>query len=127
VVFLDESERASLRRAVDNLVFLRRDEESKWAQRAKVKYIQEGRDNTKYFHLVANMKNRKKRIFQLEQDEGTIVSQENIKTYISEYYKSLIGVPISSECNLVESANQDIPQLSQEENNILIADSLNFF
>jgi hypothetical protein len=97
VVVLDESERASLRRAVDDLAVLRRDEESKWAQRAKVIYIQEGGDNTKYFHLVANRKNRKKRIFQLEQDEGIIVGQENLKTYISEYYKSLFGAAMSSE------------------------------
>jgi hypothetical protein len=63
---------------------------------------------------VANGKNRKKRIFQLEQDEGTIIGQENLKTYISGYYKSLFGAPMSSDCTMVESVNQDIPQLSQE-------------
>jgi hypothetical protein len=39
---------------------LRRDEESKWAQRAKVKHIQQGGSNTKYFHLIANGNKRKK-------------------------------------------------------------------
>jgi hypothetical protein len=52
---------------------LRRDEESKWAQRAKVKHIQEGGNNMKYFHLGANGKHRRKFIFQLEQEEGTTV------------------------------------------------------
>jgi hypothetical protein len=63
---------------------LRRDEEIKWAQRAKVKHVQEGGNNTKYFHLIANGKHRKKRIFQLEQEEGTIVGEENLRVYISE-------------------------------------------
>jgi hypothetical protein len=48
---------------------LRRDEESKWAQCAKVKHVQEGGNNTKYFHLIANGKHRRTNIFQLEQDK----------------------------------------------------------
>jgi hypothetical protein len=40
------------------LANLRRDEETKWAQRVKVKHIQEGGNNKKYFHLIANGKHR---------------------------------------------------------------------
>ena len=76
------AERATLREANNRIATLRRDEESKWAQRAKVKYIQEGGSNTKYFHLIANGKHRKKKIFQFEQDEGTIVGDEHLKVYI---------------------------------------------
>ena len=79
-------EQQALREANDKICSLRRDEETKWAQRAKVKHIQEGGNNTKYFHLIANGKHRKKKIFQLEQDEGTIVGDSNLKVYISEYY-----------------------------------------
>jgi hypothetical protein len=78
-----------MRVANETLANLRRSEESKWAQRAKIKHIQEGGDNTKYFHLIANGKHRRKKIFQLEQVEGTIVGQENLKLYISEYYKNI--------------------------------------
>ena len=39
---LTDAERAALREANDRICFLRRDEETKWAQRVKVKYIQEG-------------------------------------------------------------------------------------
>ena len=39
---LSVAERDSLRNANDRLCCLRRDEETKWAQRAKVKHIQEG-------------------------------------------------------------------------------------
>jgi hypothetical protein len=59
---------------------------------------------------------------QLEQDEGTIIGQENLKTYISEYYKSLFGPSENSNVSLVEDFNLDIPQLSHDENCILIAD-----
>ena len=88
---LSGTERDSLRKATDRLCCLRRDEETKWAQRAKVKHIQEGGNNTKYFHLVPNGKHRKKKKIQLEQDEGMIIGQENLKTYITEYYKSVFG------------------------------------
>ena len=46
-----------------------REEELKWALRAKVRKIVQGEDNTQFFHMIANGKHRKKRIFQLEQDE----------------------------------------------------------
>jgi hypothetical protein len=60
---LDDNERAKLRKTNADLTKLRRDEESKWTQRAKVKHIQEGGNNTKYFHLIANGKHRRKKYF----------------------------------------------------------------
>jgi hypothetical protein len=57
---LNDSEREALKKANDEVTTLRRVEESKWAQRAKVKYIQEGGSNTRYFHLIANGKHRRK-------------------------------------------------------------------
>jgi hypothetical protein len=89
LVPLSDDERTTLRNANDDLLKLHRTEESKWSQRAKVKHIQKGGDNTKCFHLIANSKHRRKRIFQLEKDEGTIMGQENLKQYITEYYKTL--------------------------------------
>jgi hypothetical protein len=118
---LSASERAELKVSTDSLAKLRREEESKWAQRAKVKFIQEGGNNTKFFHLIANGKHRRKKIFQLEQEEGTIVGQENLKVYISEYYKNLFGAPSPNLFAMRESDKADIPQLSDEENKILIA------
>jgi hypothetical protein len=119
---LSESKRTCKKEANEHLLSLRRDEESKWAQRAKVKYIQEGGDNAKYFHLIANGKQRKKKIFQLEQDEGTIFGEENLKVFISEYYKGLFGAPPQNHFTLLEERVDDIPQLSSEEKNLLSAD-----
>jgi hypothetical protein len=53
--------------------------------------VQEGGNNTRYFHLIANGKHRKKNNFQLEQDEGTIVGQANLKVFITKYYKIVSG------------------------------------
>lgn len=47
----------------NRLAQLLREEEIKWYQRAKTKHIIEGDRNMKYYHLVANGKHRKTRIF----------------------------------------------------------------
>jgi hypothetical protein len=119
---LDNDERRILRNANDELAKLRRDEETKWTQRAKVKHIQQRGNNTKYFHLIANGKHIRKKKIQLEQEEGTIVGQDNLKTYISEYYKNLFGDPTPKNFRMIESEYNDVPQLSNEENRILTAD-----
>jgi hypothetical protein len=121
VCLLSAAERAAKKEADEHLANLRCDEETKWAQRAKVKHIQEGGNNTKYFHLIANGKHRKKRISQLEQDEGTIVGQENLKTFITKFYKQLFGAPANSYVTLSEEVSHDIAQLSDEEKDILIS------
>src|SRR6266498_1813939 len=118
---LSMSEREALKEANERVTKLRGDEESKWAQWAKIKHVQEGGQNTKYFHLIANGKHRKKKIFQLEQDEGTIVGEENLKTYITEYYKRLFGSPESNTFTMMENITHDIPQITLEENDILTA------
>jgi hypothetical protein len=61
-VLLSNDVRLCLNNANDALAKLRRDEETKWTQRAKIKHVQEGGNNTKYFHLVANGKRKKKSV-----------------------------------------------------------------
>jgi hypothetical protein len=106
---LTDLERKELREANEVLANLRRDEEIKWAQIAKVKHIQEGGNNRKYFHLIANSKHHRKKIFQLDQDEGTIIGQESIKNYITNFYKKLFGPLVLSSFKMDESAIHDIP------------------
>ena len=72
---LDTSELEAKVEAELRLKDLLREEELKWALRAKVRKIVQGDDTTRFFHMIANGKHRKKRIFQLEQDEGTILGQ----------------------------------------------------
>lgn len=40
----------------------------------------------KYFQMLANGRHSKSRIYQLEQDEGVIVGDVNLKYYITDYY-----------------------------------------
>ena len=82
---LDMDERVNKREAEVSLTKLLREEKLKWALRAKVRQVVQGDNNTQFFHMIANGKHRKKRIIQLEQDEGTIVGHENLKMYISNY------------------------------------------
>ena len=100
---------------------LLREEELKWALRAKVRKVIQGDANTQFFHLIANGKHRKKKIFQLEQDEGTIVGHDNLKLYITEYYKQLFGPPEDSAVSLDESRTEDVPQLTAADNDMLVA------
>lgn len=67
------------------------DDEIKWYERAKVKTLLEGNNNTRFFHLVANGRHRKQRIFKLEQEDGFIVGDEQLKGYIMSYYKNLFS------------------------------------
>jgi hypothetical protein len=59
---LKVEEQESLRNANEKITKLRRDEETKWAQREKVKHVQGG-NNAKYCHLIATGQHRKMKIF----------------------------------------------------------------
>jgi hypothetical protein len=101
---------------------LLREEEIKWYQRSKSKFIIEGDSNTRYFHSVANERHRKKCIHSLVQDDGMIEGLDNLKSYITNYYKNLFGAPEEGNFSLDESRTDDIPQVSTEENNLLTAE-----
>ena len=78
-----------------------------------------GNSNKRYFQLIANGRHRKKCIYSLQQDEGLIEGQEELKKYITKYYKSLFGAPTEGNFTLDETRIDDIPQVTAEENNIL--------
>ena len=104
----------------ERLAELLREEELKWSQRAKVKQLLEGDANTKFYHLVANGRHRKTRIFQLEDGNKLISGDAELKKHITTYYKFLFGPSETSSKSLDESATTDIPQVSQMENEFLI-------
>ena len=100
-----------------------REEEIKWYERAKVKTLLEGDDNTRFFHLVANGKHRKQHIYKLENDQGVVIGDDQLKKHITQFYKNLFGSPEVSENNiLMENQILDIPHVSQEENDALISE-----
>jgi hypothetical protein len=96
-------------------------EEIYWLQRSKATKLLQEDDNTKYFYLVANGRHRKTKNVQLEQEEETIVGDENLKNYIPEYYKGLFGLHTQNSFSMNETLRYDIPQVSEEENEVLTA------
>jgi hypothetical protein len=85
------------------------EEELKWYQRSKDQFIFEGDSNTRYFHGIANGHHRRKHIQYLVQDECLIEGHEQLKTYITNYYKGLFGPPKESSFSMEESQTDDIP------------------
>jgi hypothetical protein len=103
----------------ERLVTLLREEEIKWYERAKVQNLLQGNDNTRFFHLIASNKRQKQCIFRLEQEDGIIVGDNELKRYITRYYKNLFGQPVEIDIHLDESRIDDIPQVTNIENEIL--------
>jgi hypothetical protein len=101
-------------------VHLLREEVIKWYQRAKVKDLLEGDSNTKYFQLIANVKYRKRRIFQLQHEDKIIEGDQALKDYITSCYKDLFGPPKRISFSLDETRADDIVQVSQKENDLLV-------
>ena len=65
--------------------------------------------------MIANGKHRKKRFFSLDHDGVKIEGQNNLKNYITQFYKDLFG-PSEDNCFAFdESRTDDIPQVSQSE------------
>ena len=63
--------------ANERLAHLLREEEIKWYQRSKAKFLLEGDRNTIFYHLIANGKHRRQKTFQLKQEEGIIRGMYN--------------------------------------------------
>jgi hypothetical protein len=103
------------------LIQLLREEEMKWYQRSKADNLLKGDSNTKYFQLLANRKHRKTQNFQLQEGNHVIKGDEQLKTYITEYYKSLFGPPNGEVVLLNEYRRDDIIQVSDEDNEKLTA------
>ena len=82
---LSEQEIESKRVLSVELRKLLREQELYWFQRSKATRLLQGDNNTKYFQLLANGRHRKTKIYQLEQDEGTIIGDDNLKDYITNY------------------------------------------
>lgn len=86
-----------------------------------MKNLLEGDANTKFFHLVANGKHRKTRIFQLEQEEGLVSGDVELKKYITRYYRKLFGPSGNNSLSMDETLRDDIPQVTAQENEMLVS------
>ena len=74
------------------LTKLLREEEIYWIQRSKATTLLKGDNNTNFFHLLASGRNRKTKITQLEQEEGIIIGQNNLKKIYNRLLQKVIWV-----------------------------------
>jgi hypothetical protein len=93
---------------------LLREEEIKWYQRSKARNLLEGDSNTKYFHLLANGRHR------IRGGQKKSVETMLLKKHITTYCKGLFGPPQEDSFRLDETQRDDIPQVTPEENIILV-------
>ena len=94
----DRTLKAEMQQQLRDIV---KEEEVKWKQRAKEIDLLEGDRNIKYYHAKANGRRRKTTIFRLVQEEGVIEGQNNLKVYITDFYKKLFGHPDNSSIRLL--------------------------
>jgi hypothetical protein len=118
---LSVAERDQLAQARDQPTKLLREEEIEYYQRAKVTDIIRGDNKTRYFQMIANGKDKKKTKFSLNHDNKKNKGQENLKTYITHFYKNLFGAPGKNSFTLDKTISDDISQVTTLKNEFLIA------
>jgi hypothetical protein len=80
----------------------------------------EGDSNTKYFKPIANEKYRNTRIFEVHNGDQIIEGDAHLKQHTTHYYKNLFGPSENNNFVLDESRIDDIPQVSELENEQLV-------
>ncbi|CAL2260060.1 unnamed protein product [Prunus armeniaca] len=77
-----------------------------WQQKSRVKWLQEGDRNTKFFHLTTIIRRRRNKIERLKDENGVWVEESQaIKSVAMKYFSDLFN---SRQCL---QSNVDIPQL----------------
>ena len=69
--------------------------------------------------MIANGKHKKTRIYKLQDGNHIISGDDELKKYITTYYKGLFGAPDNNNFNLDVTRTYDIPQVTNVENEIL--------
>jgi hypothetical protein len=80
------------------------------------KWVLKEDNNTKFFHLYANGRRRKKTILSLEQDGVVLTDREQIQDTIYSFYKQLFGFRPKSTVGMDEGTCEGRGRLSQEDN-----------
>ena len=116
---LTDVEHIELETSCENPTKLLREQEISYYQHSKVSDVLLGDNNTRYFQMVANVKHRKERIFCLDNENNKIEGQENLKKYITQFYKELFGPPEENSFSPDKNRINDVPQVGLDENEFL--------
>jgi hypothetical protein len=85
---------------------------------AREKFINEGDENTKFFHLLAKGRKRRVKIPFLNHEGVSVNDSEGINKIASSYYKDLFGPSVLSSINI---SNLNMKQLSDNDRSFLTA------
>jgi hypothetical protein len=85
---------------------------------AREKFINEGDENTKFFHLIAKGRKRRVKIPFLIHEGASVNDSVGINKIASSYYKDLFGPSVYSSINV---SNLKMNQLSNTNRSLLIA------
>jgi hypothetical protein len=94
------------------------EESCKKKQTAREKFIIEGDENTKFFHLLAKGRKRRVKIPFLCHDGISVNDSKGINKIASSYYKDLFGPSVLSSINI---SNLNMKQLSDTDRSFLTA------
>lgn len=63
-----------------------------WRQGARVTWVRDGDQNTKYFHKKANNRRRQSKIKPIKIGTGSIDNQKLIQNHIDNHFKGIMGL-----------------------------------
>jgi hypothetical protein len=93
-------------------------EEAYWRQRAKMHWLKEGDLNTKFFHMTATSRQRKKKIEKLVNDENVVVStQPELCEVALNYFNHLFKASSTRQDPVLSLI---APKITQEDNDRLV-------
>ncbi|PNX92542.1 ribonuclease H [Trifolium pratense] len=94
-------------------------EEGYWKQRAKMHWLKEGDLNTRFFHMSATVRSKKKKLSKLIDDGGTEVhTQDGLCGVAKKYFDSLFKARDGDHEPVLNLIQQ---RVTEEDNNFLIA------
>jgi hypothetical protein len=87
-------------------------------QMTREKFINEGDENSRYFHLIAKGKKRRVNILSLVHEENIVSADDDINKVATDFYKDLFGPSPMSSINM---SNFHMNSLSEEDRILLTA------
>ncbi|KAM6593181.1 hypothetical protein CsatA_000884 [Cannabis sativa] len=115
----DDMSLSRFKDAENNLFEVLNQKEIFWRQRSKQLWLQEGDQNTKYFHATATSRRRSNFIHKLQRDDGSWADWDNgLPDVIADYFKTLFS---SGTCNSLNVTTGISPTISEDHNTALLA------
>lgn len=93
---VDKEELCKLR---SDLILILSQEEAMWKQRSKERWIEEGDQNTSYFHKVSSGRKRRNFIKEVEVDGFLCSGEAEVTSGSTSFFKSLFSRSTESSCD----------------------------